>query len=111
MSAMRFCTPSKGYLPHYSYICMKPELLGTEMKNVACSRAGTMLHLEIQKWKEATKTSNFQKNLGGTAACMKIITMATKGCCQLTSNYTYFTDIWFIGVKTDDEAMAEGVYY
>ena len=36
------------------------------MKNVACSRLGTMLHLEIQKGKEAIKTSNFQKDLGGT---------------------------------------------
>ena len=35
MSAMQFCTITKGDLPHYSYIFRKPEPLGTEMNNVA----------------------------------------------------------------------------
>ena len=59
---------------------------------MACSRLGTMLHLDIQKGKEAMKTSNFQKDIGDTAAYMKILMMDTKGCGQLTSNYTYFSD-------------------
>ena len=42
---------------------------------------------------------------------MNRLTMATKGCCQLTSNETYFADSWFIGVKTVDEAMDQGVNY
>ena len=37
--------------------------------------------------------------------------MATKRCVQLTSNDTYFVDLWFSGVKAADEAMAEGVDY
>ena len=37
--------------------------------------------------------------------------MATKGCGQLTSNDTHFSDSWFGGVKTDDESIAGGVYY
>ena len=37
--------------------------------------------------------------------------MTTKGCGQQTSNDTYFADSWFSGVKTDEEVMAEGVYY
>ena len=57
MSAIQFRNISKGYLPHYSYIFGKPEPLGTEMKNVACSRLGMMLHMDIQKEKEAMKTS------------------------------------------------------
>ena len=69
------------------------------MKNVACSRLGTMLHQETKKRKEATKVSNFQKYLEGTAACMKRLTMSTKGFGQLTSNETYFSDRWFSGVK------------
>ena len=60
MSAIRFRTAPKGDLPHYLYIFRKPEPLGTEMKNVACSMLGTMLHLEIQKGKEDMKTSEFQ---------------------------------------------------
>ena len=42
---------------------------------------------------------------------MKILTMVTKGCGQLASNDTYFSDSWFCGVKTSEEAMNEGVYY
>ena len=93
MSSMRFRTTPKGDLPHYSFIFRKPEPLGTEMKNVACSRLGTMLHLDIQKGKEAMKKSEFQKVLGVTSACMKRLAISTKGCGQLTSNGTYFADI------------------
>ena len=92
MSAIRFRTTPKVDLPHNSYIFRKPEPLGTEMKNVACSRLGMMLHLEIQKGKEAMKKSTFQSELGGTVVCMKRLAIATKGCGQLTSNDTYFAD-------------------
>ena len=81
------------------------------MKNIACSRLGSMFHLEIKKGKEAMKTLEFQKYLGGNAACMKIISTATKGCGQLTSNDTYFVDIWFSSVKTAKEAMDGEVNY
>ena len=37
--------------------------------------------------------------------------MATKGCGQLTSNDTYFSNIWFSVVKTVEESMAGGVNY
>ena len=59
-----------------------------------------MLHLEIQKGKEAVKTSKFQKDLGGTTLCMKRLAIANKGCVQMTSNDTYFSDGWFSSVKT-----------
>ena len=100
MSAIRFHTTPKGDLLHYSYIFRKPEPLGTDVKNVACSRLGTMLHLYIQKGKEATKTSKFQRILGGTTACMRILYIATKGCGQMTSNNTYFSNSYFSSVKT-----------
>ena len=111
MSAIQFRTTPKGDLPHYSYIFRKPVPLGTEMKNVECSRLGTMLHLEIQKGKKAMKTSNFQNVLGGTAACIKRLAIATKGCGQLTSEDTYFADSWFSSVKTSGEMAAAGVNY
>ena len=38
-------------------------------------------------------------------------TMTTKGWVQLNSNDTYFSDIWFSGVKTAEKKIAEGVYY
>ena len=40
---------------------------------------------------------------------MKILDLDTKRCGQLTSNDTYFADIWFSSVKITDETMASGV--
>ena len=98
-SAIVFCTTPKGYLLHYSYIFWNPEPFDTDMKNVACSRLGLMLHLEIQKGEEDIKTSEFQKYIGRPTACMKRLDIDTKGCGQLTSNDTYFSDSWFSSVK------------
>ena len=76
---------------------------------MACSMLGTMLHLEIQKWKEAMKTLKFQKDIGGTTASMKRLDIDNKGCGQLTSNDTYFSDSCLCSIKTAEEAMAAGV--
>ena len=70
-----------------------------------------MLHLEIQKEKEAMKTSNFQKYLVGTTAYMKRLSIDTKGCGQLTSNYTTFSDSWFSYIKIAEDMAAAGVDY
>ena len=43
MSAIRFWTTAKGNLPHLSYISHKPEPLGIEFKEVACSVTGSLL--------------------------------------------------------------------
>ena len=79
MSPMKFHTASKGYLPHYSYIFRKLDPLGTKMKTMACSRLGTMLHLEIQNGKEAMKKYSFQKYIRGNASFIKKLMIATKG--------------------------------
>ena len=63
------------------------------------------------KGEEAMKKSSFQSELGGTAACMKRLDVSTKGCGQLTSNDTYFSDSWFSSVKTAEEMAAAGVNY
>ena len=70
-----------------------------------------MLHIDIQKGKEAMKTSKLQKYIGGTTVCMKRLAIATRGCVQLTPNDTYFADSWFSSVKTAEDAMAAGVDY
>ena len=82
MSEIRFPTTPKGYLPYYSYIFRKPDPLVTDTS----LKLGTMLHLDIQKGKEAMKTSKFLKYIGGTNACIKRLAISTKGCGQLTSN-------------------------
>ena len=57
------------------------------------------------------KTSSFQKCLGGTTECMRILAIYIKGFGQLTLNDTYFSDIWSSSLKTAEEAMAAGVDY
>ena len=42
-------------------------------------------------------------------AYMKGLMMAAKGCEQLLFRDAYFSDIWFSGLKTADETVAEGV--
>ena len=81
------------------------------MNNMACSRSGTILHLDIQKGKEAMKKLTFQSVLGGTAACTRRLAIATKGWGQLTSNDTYFANSWFSSVQTAEEIAAAGVDY
>ena len=111
MSDIKFCTTSKEYLPHYSYIFSKLEKLGIEMKNVECLRLWKVLHLDIQKGEEAMKISEFQKYLGGNAVCMERLVMATSGCGQLTSNDTYLSDSWFSYVKNSGGAISARVDY
>ena len=81
------------------------------MDDLTCSILGTILHLDIQKGKEAMKTSKFQKYIGGSTICMKILDIANKGYGQLTSNYTYFADSWFSSVKTSEDMVAAVVDY
>ena len=42
---------------------------------------------------------------------MKILPIVNKGFGQMTSNNTYFDDIWFTSVKTSEEMEAAGVNY
>ena len=81
-----------------------------ELKNTACSRLGNMLHLEIQKGKEAMEIPEFQQEIRRNASCMNIPIMK-KWRVKLFSNGIYFSDIWFSVVKISEEAIAEGVDY
>ena len=55
-----------------------------EIKNMACYKFKIMSYLYIKKGEDYIKTEKFQKNIGGTAACMKILMMSKIGCDQLT---------------------------
>ena len=57
------------------------------------------------------KTLKFQKDVGGTSACMKRIIKANKGYGQLSSNNNFFVGIWFRRVKTADEENTHRVGY
>ena len=41
---------------------------------------------------------------------MNKLLKAIKGCGQLISNYIYFSDCWFSGLKIAEDVMAYGVY-
>ena len=101
MSAWSPTTTKYGGLPFLSFILRKPQPLGTEFKNVACTdmgefdfvitdftflnsshvssrhalfHVGTFLHLEIQKGALPMQAKKYSKELGGTAGCsMRII--------------------------------------
>ena len=55
------------------------------------------------------KTQQFKYYIGGTADYMKIIMNTTKYLGKLSSNDTFFYDIWFIRVKIVGEANAQVV--
>jgi len=59
MSAWRPHSTKCGDLPHISFIKCKPELLGTNFKNVADAATGIMLALEIQRGKQPMKEVRF----------------------------------------------------
>ena len=77
--------------------------------SVAGFRLVTMIYLETLK--EYIKILKFQQDIGVTDACMGRIIKATKGCGQLSSNDTFFADIWFRIVKALLEENTEGEYY
>ena len=80
--------------------------LRTELKNFARFTLGTKLYLRTQKGKEAIKTQGFQKEIRVAVDCKKIKMKDAKGCRQLSSNYTFFSDIWFSGVNTSEEVRS-----
>ena len=85
MSAIQFCTTPKVDLQHYSYMSSKTKPSEKDMKNVACSSLGTMLHLEIQMGKEAINTCNFQNNWR---------------YCSVNEETNYeYKRVWLTGVK------------
>ena len=86
------------------------EPLGAELKNVVCSRSGTMLYLEIQKGKYTMKISSFRQEIRGTVAYMRVL-IRGEGCGQMLSNNAYLSDSWFSGAKTAEEKITKRVDY
>ena len=74
-----------------------------EINNSECSNLGTMLELDKKKEKKAINISEFQQDIVGVDIFMIIRTKATKGCGQLPSNYSFFTDRWFSGAEISEE--------
>ena len=109
MSAIRFRTTAKGNLLHLSYIFRKPDPLGTKFKTVACSVTGALLFIEVQRGKEGTKDSRYQKELGATEAYTKRMMEETKGIGQKSKKGgpkdCFLFDRWFASKKAAESAM------
>ena len=82
-----------------------------EINNVDCPRLGTLLYLEIQKGKDATKKENVQQQIGGTAVYMKKTNGGYKRVWPTEIKLHLFVYSWFIGVKNTEQAMNERVDY
>ena len=112
MSAIRFRTTTKGNLPHLYYILRKPEPLGIDFKTVAFSITGALLLIEVKIRKEGMKNSNYQKDLGATADCTKIMTEETKGVGHKSikggTKDCFLFDSWFASKKAEEYVVEVG---
>ena len=121
MSAFRPRTTKKADLPHISSIVRKPEPLGTEFKCCACSKRGIMLHLEIQKGREAMARLNKEK-MAGTACCLRMAAgtaRTTNKECRAKKpvihrpvpKQTFIGDSWFSSVQAATELALCGHHH
>ena len=79
-------------MPHYSFIFDITKKLRTRLNNASCSRLVNMLCPYIKTVKDEMEISEFQQDIGGTAAYMNIIMKANKWFGLLSSNNTFSTD-------------------
>eukprot|EP00978_Attheya_sp_CCMP212_P038794 scaffold195902_cov98-Attheya_sp.AAC.1 len=117
MSAFRPQTSKFGNLPHLSYIKRKPEDLGTECKNAACSVTGINLFLEIQRGKLPMRELEFNNPHKPCAACTLRLEKGSLHCGQRFDALDYeaadglppdlnddgdlfYGDSWFASVET-----------
>eukprot|EP00957_Ditylum_brightwellii_P150071 11429050-Ditylum_brightwellii.AAC.1 len=70
-----------GGLPHLSFVERKPEPLGTEFKNSACSVIKMLLTMELQRGKADTYRPN-NENVGATAAVSLCLAKMSQHCGQ-----------------------------
>ena len=109
MSAILYQKMAKGYLPHLSYIFWKPDPLGKEFNKVACAVTGPLLFIEVQRGKEGINHINYQKELGATTACTKIMMEGTKGIgnnnIKRVTKDCFIFDSWFSSKKAAESEM------
>ena len=70
-----------------------------EINNIDCPRLGTLLYLEIQKGKDATKKENVQQQIGGTAVYTENTNGGYKRVWPIEIKLHLFVYSWFIGVR------------
>jgi hypothetical protein len=98
-------------LPHISHILRKPVPLGIELKNVADTATGIMIHIEIQRGKEPMKRQQYSLSHGATTACTLRMAESCKKCGQEDKNRDgsetpsdiVLGDSWFASVNTAEQ--------
>jgi len=109
-------TTKTGGLPNLLYVCRKPELLGTEFKNIVDGMIVTMIWLEIQEVEHRMRALEYTHDLGGTAACVmrgvtKVSHFAHHRQHEIESvdtPYLLFGDSWFGSVKAVSNVKVAG---
>ena len=70
MSAYEPQTTKTGNIPHVSSIKRKPQPLGSEFKCCCDTVTNIMIHIELQKGKEAMLSEKYSSNNKATVACV-----------------------------------------
>jgi Transposase IS4 len=86
-----------------SFIARKPEPFGVELKASACGVSGCLLHIEIQKGKDAVREAEHSEAYGVTSACTLRLANASVHSGQDVGDARkncIYGDSWFAGVKT-----------
>eukprot|EP00978_Attheya_sp_CCMP212_P033928 scaffold139680_cov35-Attheya_sp.AAC.1 len=115
ISAFRPQSRKNGNLPHLSFIKRKPEPLGTEFKNAACSETGIFIHLELQRGKDPMKKLEFFSAHKSCCACSLRLSKESLHCGQgicgtddvpigeedslSPAHELFYADAWFASVE------------
>ena len=115
MSEISFRTTAKRNLPHLYYIFGKTEPPKIEFNTVSCYVTGFLIFIEVHRNKEGMKRIKYQKGLGATVACTKIMMEAKKGIGQKyrkrVTNDGFLFDSWFSLRKATEAAMDIGAEF
>ena len=83
----------------------KPEPLGVELKSVADTISGMIIHIEVCKGKLNNGLLKWHSEYGHTTSCVLRCTEAWHG-----SERVIIGDSWFAGLKTAKACIAHGIH-
>ena len=92
-------------IPHLTKIARKPEGVGLELKSLADSDSGIILHVEIQEGKDSMREKDMSLELGAGAACLYMMTEHYHG-----TKRTVVADSWFGSFTAASALIKVGLY-
>ena len=119
MSAYEPQTSKMGNIPHLSFVTRKPQPLGSEFKCCCDTVTNMMIHIELQKGREAMLLEKYASSKKPTVACVLRMSEDTsrphnedcfgKQCDAPTE--TFLGDSWFSSVQAAIEMRLRGKHY